>query len=143
MLKNRIYAFGLLDGFDGKYAVDFVEQYLVVNIYLDHLNDLAGSLSKVFSFSNALATSSNLNDNLKDKSDAEICELLDAEIKSAEKLLEKDSEAEPKENVVSVCATKIVPLKSIYLLKENKNCYFVFNRELKRKEQEFLRWRPC
>jgi hypothetical protein len=39
-LENKIYFYGILDGFNGTFAVDLIEQFLAAYIYLDHLIDL-------------------------------------------------------------------------------------------------------
>lgn len=38
--ENEIYAYGILDGFNGSWTVDFIEQCLLSNIYFDHLFSL-------------------------------------------------------------------------------------------------------
>lgn len=38
--KDLIYAYGLLDGYNGIWAVDLVEQCILTNMYFDHLATL-------------------------------------------------------------------------------------------------------
>lgn len=47
MKDGEIYAYAVIDGFNGTWMVDFLEQFLLSNLYFDHLSDLS---SKVLFF---------------------------------------------------------------------------------------------
>ncbi|RNA37902.1 TGF-beta-activated kinase 1 and MAP3K7-binding 1-like isoform X1 [Brachionus plicatilis] len=38
---GEIYAYAVIDGFNGTWVVDFLEQFLLSNLYFDHLSDLS------------------------------------------------------------------------------------------------------
>jgi len=65
-IENEIYAYGLLDGYNGIWAVDLVDQCILTNMYFDHLSTL------------------------KKKSDEEIYAILKGEFNSAEQTLQEN-----------------------------------------------------
>lgn len=65
--ENAIYAFGLLDGYNGTWAVDLVDQSILTNTYFDHL------------------------DTLQKKNDDEVFEILTNEFQKTEELLRDNS----------------------------------------------------
>lgn len=40
MKENKIYAYGIVDGYNGTFAVDLIEQCLLSDLYFDHLNNM-------------------------------------------------------------------------------------------------------
>lgn len=64
--ENEVYAYGVLDGFNGTWTVDLLEQLFISNIYFEHLGKL------------------------KDMQADEVYSLLEEEFKNAEQTLEEN-----------------------------------------------------
>lgn len=62
--ENVVFAYGLLDGYEGSWAVDFVEQCIMTSLYFDHLSTL------------------------ESKTDEEVIEILQAEFHKTEQALQ-------------------------------------------------------
>ena len=134
-IENEIYAYGLLDGYNGIWAVDLVDQCILTNMYFDHLSTLKSL--KYFLIKKIILKKKLTRFILCiEKSDEEIYAILKGEFNSAEQTLQENlNELLMKRASYSILGADVIQTIKISHKDFGYNFYFI---QLRRGSVEYF-----